>query len=484
MQISRLAQHILTFCLTIVIATSFWSCSTKEENPVLAQFDGGDIRTDEYVDYFLASTKYKPDVLPTKENLQEVVLKLGLEKMALLEGIEQGIEQDSMYVESYRNNLRKTLFFKYMRLEIIDRVITDSLVRTYYDQFSPQYHMKYIMRPVLQSSSDAFAQSQRDSIYYVYRQLEAGADFEEMAKQFSQDITSNYKGGSLGFVVRESVGDAALRAAMDTLDAFHYSQPIRGYEGYYILFKGETREVQVPPYEEAYSKIWQSLYRTRRHEIEAVLQQRFAQLAERYNFQWKTDAKPQLIIKAGGTVGNAPTAPLNFDLLTSEDMATVLATYDDGVVRAYELFEEKNRAPGNLLEFDERLELIAQRHLLSQHAKELQYDELPEIQTKMRDVRESLIRSILHRREVIDKAEQLMDFVETEEQQAGVAEDEKPQFRRVSTQRRIREDFEQQLQTTYNFKFVSRHFNHALALAEQKKRESLNEDKQTSNVSE
>ncbi len=455
------ARFVLILCVASVLVIS---CDKKEQNPALATFKGGEIRTDEYVDYFLASTKHKPNTNPTKENLQEMVATLGLEKMALLEGVRQGIEKDSLYVESFENNKRETLFYKYMRLEIIDSVVTDSLVRVFYEHFSPQYHMKYILRPVLSSSTPAFAQMQKDSIYYVYNQLKRGADFEDAAKRFSQDVTSNYKGGSLGYVIRESLGDAALRAAMDTLVDFTYSTPIRGYEGYYILYKGEQREVPVPPFEEAHSRIWQTLYRTRRHEINAVLQQRFKELSNRYNYKIDGQHIHELLQKAGGSVDEAKTAPLEFELLTSEDMSTVLATYDNGVIRTYELFEEKNRAPGNLLEFNERFDLASQRHLLSKHAEELGYAELPEVKEKMQNVRKSLIRSILHRREVLDKAKNLMDFVEQQDSVLNTSD----QFRRVSTERRIREQFEQQLKSSYEFKFIPRNFGQAIEKAERK----------------
>ncbi len=463
-------KRLLPLLTALSLSIAFFvSCGTHDQNPALAQFKGGDIRTDDYVDYFLSSTKYKPEVQPTTENLQDIVTTLGLEKMALIEGINQGIEQDSLYLESYENNKRKTLFFKYMRLEIIDQVITDSLVQTFYRNFSPQYHVKYILRPVLSSSTPQFAQTQKDSIYYVYQQLQNGADFEDMAKQFSQDVTSNYKGGSLGFVIRESLGDAALRAAMDTLSDFTYSKPIRGYEGYYILYKGEKRDVPVPPFEEASPHIWQTLYRTRRHDINAVLQKRFDQLAERYFYEVNGNNKKALVEKAGGSLDNAPTAPLYFENLNNDDMATVLATYDNGVIRAYELFEEKNRTPGNLLEFNERFDLISQRHLFSKHADELGYMELADIKEKMQDVRESLIRSFLHRREVLEKAQNLLDFVDEQEEQAG-SDEKSDQFRRVSTERRVREQFEEQLKSKYDFKFFPKHFSQALDKAETQKK--------------
>ncbi|MBN1482840.1 hypothetical protein EH223_13065 [candidate division KSB1 bacterium] len=465
--IFRVTVFLLFYSLLFIF------CS-KTGDATLATFNGGSVQTDEYIDYFLSSTKYKKDVLPDEDNLKHIVTLKALEKMAVLEAVEQGFENDSLYQESIKNNLRKTLFFKYMSQEIINRVITDSLIQAFHDNYTPQYHMSYIMRPVPRSSTSAFEQMQKDTINFVYGLLQNGHNFAELAAQYSQDITSNQKGGSLGFVIRESMGDAVLRAAMDTLKDLNWSTPIRGFEGYYILFKGEKREVPVPALNEIRDKIWQTLYRTRKHDIEKVLDQRFESLAAKYNYHVDHQDIEDILSKAGAGPTTFFTAPLDFDILTETDMARDIATYDGGALKLYEIFEEKNREPGNKLEFEERLETIAQRHLLSKHAIELGYQDQPDIKEKMQDVRESLLRSYLHRRNVIDVAKVRMDAIEEQERLSGT-QAEPDRFRRVSMERQVREEFEEELKSKYDLQFVSKNFGDALKQAEQRKIEQVAE---------
>ncbi|MBN1465932.1 peptidylprolyl isomerase [candidate division KSB1 bacterium] len=462
-------RYIPVFLSAFILLTSH--CSQKGDSSALATFKGGDVRTNEYVDYFLSSTRYKPDVLPDEANLQDVVTLKALEKMAILEAVAQGIENDSLYIESIENNLRKTLFHKYMRQEIIDRVITDSLMQTFYTHFTPHYHMFYILRPVLRTSAPEFEKSQKDTIEHVYHLLQSGRDFKDLATKYSQDITTKDKGGSLGFVIRESMGDAALRAAMDTLQDFTWSEPIRGYEGYYILYKGEKRDVTVPPFEDLRDQIWRTLYRTRRHEIEKKLNDRFDQLADRYHFRADSAAVVTILARAGMTATSSITSPLHFDELGAE-MGRVLATYDGGEIKLYELFEEKNKEPGNKLEFDERMQAISQRHLLAQHAADSGYQEAPDIAEKMTDVRESLLRSFLHRRNVLDKAKEQMDAIAEQERLAG-SEQNADKFRRVTLERQLKEDFEGEMKRKYNFDFVRKNFAAALEQARQKKNEQI-----------
>ncbi len=461
-------RQILIQVVLFLTCVLFFSSCGRIGDSTLAIFDGGDVQTDEYIEYFLSSTKYKKDVMPDEENLKHIVALKAMEKMAVLEAIEQGIENDSLYIESVENNLRKTLFFRYMRREIIDTVINDSLIQVFYDNFSPQYHMSYIMRPVVSSSTPDFEKSQKDTIDYVYKLLQAGSDFKDLAARYSQDITSNQKGGSLGFVIRESMGDAALRAAMDTLKDLTWSTPIRGFEGYYILYKGERRDVAIPPIEEIRDKIWQTLYRTRKHDIRRELDKRFKYLAMKYKFNEEEEQIAEIIKKSGGSKGTSLLAELNFDALKDEDMGRAIATYDGGEVKLYELFEEKNRKPSNRLEFNERFETICHRHLLAKHAMELGYENEPDIKEKMTDVKESLLRSFLYKRNVIDIADARLAAIEEQERLSGVQENP-DEFRRVTLQRSVKEDLEAEIKQKYNFKFVTNNFKSALKRAEKKK---------------
>jgi len=457
--------HILR--VSIIVIVQFYCFCSKTGDTTLATFKGGSVLINEYVEYFFSSTRYQKDVVPDEENLKHIVTLKALEKIAVLEALEQDIDQDSVYIESYENNLRKTLFYRYMRQEIINKVITDSLIEKFYRNYTPQYHMSYIMRPVPRSSPASLEETQKDTIEFVYKLLENGRDFEDLAKKYSQDITTNPKGGSLGFVIRESMGDAALRATMDTLADFSWSAPIRGFEGYYILYKGEKREVPVPPLDEIRDKIWQTLYRTRRHDIEKVLDVRFEDLSTKYNYTPNETLIENVLIKAGADSASTLASDLDFERLSEKDMGEALATYDDGYIKVYELFEEKNRVPGNKLEFKERLETLSQRHLLSKHAIELGYQDLQDIKEKMEDVRESLLRSFLHRRNVIDVAKVRLETIEETKVQGDSSEPD--QFRRVRMERRLREEFEEKLKRKYNFRFVGKNFAAALEVAKGEK---------------
>lgn len=450
--------------LLFVLCIGVLGCGDKKENVVLAKFTGGEVTQNEYIDHYLLSTKYKPDKFPTPENLEEIVTLKGMEKLSVLEAFELGLDSDSSYLEIATKNENRLLFYRYMREEIINSVVTDSLINKFYSQYTPQYKMRYIMRPVLKSSSKEFENSQKDSIEYAYKLLNSGIKFEEVVAKYSQDITTNEKGGDLGFVIRESLGDAQLRAAMDTLKDFSYSKPIRGYEGYYILYKGKKREVPVPPFSQIKGKIWNTLFHTRRHLIREGEKEHFVKFAEKYNYKVFDEVIEEIKKKAGATDKTDELTLLQFDKLTEDDMNTVIASYNGGSIKVFELFAQRKRAPDNISEFDKKLTTIAQQHILARRARDLGLQNSSEMRHQIKNMQHSLLRTILYEQVVKEKVQTIVDSLRRANESEMKAEKLNSflQKKRFDHEREIKTNFENMMKQKYNFEFVKKNFNHAL----------------------
>ena len=465
----NLILSIVTISITVGVLD--FGCGKKEQYPVLAKFDGGTVLENEYVDHYLLSTKYKPAVFPTEENLKDIVTKKALEKIAVKEALAKGLDKDSLYQETVRRQERKVVFYRYMQKEMIGKVITDSLMKEFYDHYSPQYHIRYIIRPVVKTSTPEFARSQKDTIDLVYRLLKSGKKFEDLANKYSQDITTNQKGGDLGFVIRESLGDAALRAVMDTLKDLTYSKPFRGYEGYYILYKGEQRRVPVPSFDDVKDKIWKTLYRTRRHNIQQEVDKRFELLREKYHFRLFEGVRKAILAKVGANEKTLAFKPLDFSVLNEQDLAQVLARYDSGVILVSELFENRKRAPQTIIDFDELYSSIAEQHLLGQHGLELGIQNEPDITAQIETMKESILRTNLTQMMVRDKVKVDVDSLKKslsaqlkpEELRTALAE------KQFEIEAAMKQEFEEGLKAKYGFKFVSGNFDQALKRAQKLK---------------
>ena len=195
---------VLRSVFILILFSLLSNCSTStNENFVLATYRGGEVRLNEYVDHYLLSTKRKPDEMPTEDNLIDIVSEKAISKIAILEAQNRELIDSPNFLKKLNHSQKKILFYRYMRQEIINAVITDSLVRRFYTDYSPQYNMKYILRPFIEKSKQEFIQSQKDTIDFIYEMLQNGYSFAELAKRYSQDMVSNKKGGDIGFLVKE-----------------------------------------------------------------------------------------------------------------------------------------------------------------------------------------------------------------------------------------------------------------------------------------
>lgn len=101
----------------------------------------------------------------------------------------------------------------------------------------PHYVVGEIFLPVDNSDQDAKVQKDAQNLY---AQLQAGAPFPNVARQFSQSPTAA-QGGEVG-VVYDGQLASELNAALATMKKGEISKPIRSIGGYYILALQDRQE--------------------------------------------------------------------------------------------------------------------------------------------------------------------------------------------------------------------------------------------------
>ncbi|RLD65475.1 MAG: hypothetical protein DRI84_06750 [Bacteroidetes bacterium] len=452
-------KHILLF--TIVSIAFLVSCSKTEQNPVLAVIDDGSVLYNEYVDHYLLSTQYKPDKFPTVENLKEIVELKAIEKMAVHEAYEEGIDKDSAYISIVNRNTRRLLFQKYILSGYTNLVVTDSLIKKFYNEYTPQYNMKYIMRPLVKTSTSKFIGMQKDTIEVAYKELLNGVEFGKVAGRYSQDVTSKEKGGDLGWIILESMGDHVVRSVMDTLKSNTYSVPFRGFGGYYILYKGDQRDIKVPPFESVKERIWKSLYRSRKGYIQAALDNKFTELASKYNYRLNEAAIEKALKIAGFTSNTSKYRELDFSKLSDKDKETKICEYDGGAILLGDLFANSKKSPINKIEFTKRLGSISEEHIFALDAKEINLQNIDEMPEQLESMRISLLRAILFQKKVEEK-------VKIKLKELNIT---KNPGKRTELKNKYRSEYEDYLKTKYNFSFKKENFATSIKLAIEKKKE-------------
>ena len=167
----------------VLLSVLFFSCSHQKKGTDLVVFDGGTVSQKEYIDHFLRSTIYKPNIMPSEDNLRKIVFDKAMEKIAVLEAQSRNMGKNPILESEMSKRIDIMLAQQYMQDQVINKVVSDSLIKKFYDSFTPQYRMRYILRIVSDRTSSTTIEAQKDTINRVYKLLNEGQNFQDLAKK-------------------------------------------------------------------------------------------------------------------------------------------------------------------------------------------------------------------------------------------------------------------------------------------------------------
>ena len=183
-----------------------------------------------------------------------------VEKKRFLDAIQLTDEDISGYYEKHKQRFKtpEKLTLAYVELDV-QKIISDipdpdevQLKSRYEDykltvQVPEQRRVSHILVKI-GDGEDADKQA-KAKIDAVYKQLQDGKAFTELAKQYSQD-PSGKKGGDLGYVSADSnmLGET-LKSALFALSLNGYSKPLKTPFGYQIVQLTELKKGEVPTFE-------------------------------------------------------------------------------------------------------------------------------------------------------------------------------------------------------------------------------------------
>lgn len=170
------------------------------------------------------------------------------------------LKQRGVSVDDLKSELRRDLSItKLMNREVVAKIsITDKDVADFYaankNQFNvaePQYRMAKILvtprkEPQIRNRKNDDATNEAEAqrkIKMLVDKLNSGADFAQLAMDYSEDMNSAATGGDLGYMPESALNqaDPSLKKMVLTLKTGQVSPPIATKEGFLIL-KLVTRE--------------------------------------------------------------------------------------------------------------------------------------------------------------------------------------------------------------------------------------------------
>ncbi len=156
--------------------------------------------------------------------------------------------------------------------------ISDEEVKKYYDNNKPEfmrpeaYHTRHILAAFfpsealqnqtiqeLQKNKEYFARIAEEKIDKIMSELKKGADFEELAKNQSDDESSRENGGDLDFIYK-GVFDASFDEAAGKLKPGEISGKVKTRFGFHVLQLIETKPSETAPFDEMKPGIQKHLF--------------------------------------------------------------------------------------------------------------------------------------------------------------------------------------------------------------------------------
>ena len=148
---------------------------------------------------------------------------------------------DISYKEWVRKLKRRLMIKKLRQQEITAKVkVTDQDVEQYYNNNKKKFiiperlHLLHILISVDPGGMKAGWQEGQKKAEEIYQRIKKGEDFKEIAKQYSDDKSSNKEGGDIGWL---HVGQLLpeLDSAAKKMKIGEVSKPIRTIYGYHII---------------------------------------------------------------------------------------------------------------------------------------------------------------------------------------------------------------------------------------------------------
>jgi foldase protein PrsA len=200
-------------------------------------------------DKIVASEAKKDNVTITDKELNAEVDKLK-ESYGGEEVFEQMLTTNNTTLEDLKKEIKSYLTLRKLLIPKIE--ITDEELRTYFDENKDSFgEAEQVKASHILVDDEATAKE-------VKQKLTDGADFAELAKEYSTDEGTKENGGELGFFARGTMVTEFEDVAF-TLPVNENSDPVKTEYGYHIIKVEEKKEAKEADFDDSKAEIKETL---------------------------------------------------------------------------------------------------------------------------------------------------------------------------------------------------------------------------------
>jgi len=184
-----------------------------------------------------------------------------------VEQLKSQLARQGIPLEEFLVDLREQLKqFKLFQAEIGTKVdITEDQLRQRYNERhsdvpdDPELHLRVIVLRYADPSNAKAIQEARQRVDDIRAQLDAGASFEQLARQYSEDPGSAERGGEFGTARINSL-IPEIRAAVEGLEINEVSEPLELNNSLYLWQVYRITNAASVPFEEVRDQLFSELY--------------------------------------------------------------------------------------------------------------------------------------------------------------------------------------------------------------------------------
>ncbi len=229
------SEDMKKFVALFSLALALSGClSLKSDNSkVLAHFDDSTITENAFLERVRSLPKDLQTVAMSRR--KDFIQDLVAEHFLLKEAVRRKLDKDVDVKDLIEAARKKILIAKLAEKEVDEKIRLDGQdVAKYYE-----FHKSEFMTPLLLRASHILVKTQEEA-NSLKSQLDAGGDFEELARQHSVDTTAP-RGGDLGFFQKGQFVPE-FEAAVFALKKGEVSLPVKTTFGYHIIRLNDRAE--------------------------------------------------------------------------------------------------------------------------------------------------------------------------------------------------------------------------------------------------
>ncbi|UZR92818.1 peptidylprolyl isomerase [Chondrinema litorale] len=226
-------RFILTCCL-IAFFYLHASAQTDNKDKTILQIDSFKVPVEDFL--YLYNKNYQDDENAyTNQSLREYFDLFLNFKLKVFEAKKQSYHLNNTFIKEFET-YRKQLAAPYLT----DTNVTEQLVQEAYDRLQQEIKAAHILIRVDQYASPEDTLAAYNNTLDLRKQVLDGADFNELAKEFSEDPSAKQNGGDLGYFTALQMVYPFENAAYKT-PIGEISMPVRTRFGYHIVMVKDKR---------------------------------------------------------------------------------------------------------------------------------------------------------------------------------------------------------------------------------------------------